>query len=159
VGKPLTDETEWTSLDMNPDANPDVVFNLDDLHYYGTRLPFADEEFDEIHAYEVLEHVGRLGNYRGFFMEFQEYWRILKPGGRMIGTTPGQKGHWTFGDPGHTRVICHQTMLFLTESLYSNLGETVASDYRSLVDPCWWHVEADMEQENKYVFCLRKEKE
>ena len=46
--------TEWsalTTLDMSEDHNPDVVHDLAVLPY-----PFADDTFDEIHAYDVLEH-------------------------------------------------------------------------------------------------------
>ena len=62
------------TLDINPDCNPDVVWDLNERP-----LPFEDKEFDEIHAYEVLEHIGTQGDYRGFFEEFEEYYRILKP--------------------------------------------------------------------------------
>jgi hypothetical protein len=48
----VADKKEWTdlrTLDINPDHKPDVVHDLQDIP-----LPFPDETFDEIHAYEVL---------------------------------------------------------------------------------------------------------
>ncbi len=61
-----------TRLDNNPDHNPDVVWDLR-VH----PLSFEDNTFDEIHAYEVLEHLAQQGDYKFFFAEFSEYWRIL----------------------------------------------------------------------------------
>ena len=46
-----------TTLDINPDHNPDLVFDLMQI-----TLPFEDNTFDEIHAYEVLEHTGAQGD-------------------------------------------------------------------------------------------------
>jgi predicted SAM-dependent methyltransferase len=71
-----------TRLDDNPAHQPDVLWDL-------TRhpLPFPDDHFDEIHAYDVLEHLACQGDHRFFFAEFSEYWRILKNGGHSPGRT------------------------------------------------------------------------
>ena len=56
------DLKEWdnlTTLDLNPDHKPDVVWDLNNIP-----LPFEDSAFDEIHAYNILEHVGRQGDYK-----------------------------------------------------------------------------------------------
>jgi hypothetical protein len=143
------DMTEWTTLDMNPRAKPDVVFDLDNLHIAPpvpvsstgipkNQLPFESERFHEIHAYEVLEHIGRQGDYKGFFREFREYWRVLKPGGWMIGTCPTLED-WGLDEPGHTRLITGKTLGFLTPGIY-NLGNSPASDYREYVRPYWWRL-------------------
>ncbi len=39
------DWTDLTTLDFNADHKPNVVWDLENLPY-----PFADEQFDEIHA-------------------------------------------------------------------------------------------------------------
>jgi len=49
------------TLDINPDAKPSVIFDLE-----LKSLPFKANVFDELHAYEVLEHVGRQGDWRFF---------------------------------------------------------------------------------------------
>ena len=59
-------------LDINSDHKPDIVWDLT-VH----PLPFKDNEFDEIHAYQVLEHLAYQGDYEFFFKEFTEYHRIL----------------------------------------------------------------------------------
>jgi SAM-dependent methyltransferase len=115
------------TLDINPDANPTVVWDLNNLP-----LPFDDEEFDEIHAYDVLEHIGRQGDVTRFFEEFGEYWRILKPDGLLFATVPsGMKA--AFSDPGHTRVINEITILFLSQEEYKDqVGRTKMTDYRNV---------------------------
>jgi SAM-dependent methyltransferase len=157
-GTPPPYKITWTSLDFNAAAKPDVVFDLDRLHYEGKPLPFEPETFSEIHAYEVLEHVGQQGNFRGFFREFREYWRILKPGGRLIGTTPDFSVLATFGDPGHVRVINWLTLSYLCPAMYRNLGKDASSDYRSYVDPCWWVLETSEVPEGTptHAFAIRK---
>ena len=75
-----------TTLDRNELIEPDIVHDLEELPY-----PFEDNTFDEIHAYEVLEHIGQQGDYKTFFAQFMEFYRILKPNGKFIGTTPSLK--------------------------------------------------------------------
>jgi len=53
-----------------------------DIFYNGTKLPFADNIFDSILCTEVFEHVEKLDDI------INELYRVLKPGGRMIVTTP-----------------------------------------------------------------------
>jgi len=74
---------ELVTLDIDEDTNPDVVHDLNAMPY-----PFEDNTFDEIHAYEVLEHCGKQGDWRFFFDQFSELWRILKTGGYYCATVP-----------------------------------------------------------------------
>ncbi len=126
-----TKDTGWsdlTTLDINPDHKPDVVW---DLHLLP--LPFADNHFDEIHAYEVLEHVGQQGDYRTFFNQFCEFWRILKPNGHMFVTVPSRLSPWAWGDPSHTRIIQKEHLVFLVQSQYTEqVGKTPMSDFRHI---------------------------
>jgi SAM-dependent methyltransferase len=115
-------------LDNNADHNPDVIWDLN-CH----PLPFKDNEFDEIHAYDVLEHLGGLGDYKFFFREFSEYWRILKPGGMLLASVPDVSSPWLFGDPSHVRVISKETLVFLSQDQYTQqIGKTKMSDFRYL---------------------------
>lgn len=119
---------EWDNvitLDYDERCNPDVLW---DLRYLP--LPFQDGEFDEIHAYEVLEHVGKQGDFKLFFAQFTEFHRILKPGGRMFITVPRSDGIWAWGDPGHTRVLNEGTFAFLDQDMY-NENDTM-TDYRDI---------------------------
>ena len=120
---------EWSALvtlDINPDHKPDVVWDLNNRP-----LPFDDNTFDEIHAYEVMEHLGKQGDWRSFFDEWSEWWRILKPEGVFLGTSPYWAGSWAWGDPGHTRIISAECLTFLSQEEYKNqVGKTPMTDYR-----------------------------
>lgn len=114
-----------TTIDMNPDCGADVVWNLD-VH----PLPFDDDTFDEMGAYDVLEHLGRQGDWKGFFDEFAEYWRILKPGG-LFGIIVPINGD-ALADPGHTRFFHRNHFGFLDQRFYDQnlaMGAPV-TDYR-----------------------------
>lgn len=129
----VTGRETWanlTTLDMSSHVNPDVVHDLNDLPY-----PFEDEEFDEIHAYEVLEHCGRQGDFKFFFAQFRELDRILKPGGYIFITCPNWNGRWAWGDPGHTRIIGFEQLLYLDRSIYEDGCKTTSmTDYSA-----WWN--------------------
>lgn len=122
------DKKEWTeliTLDINPKANPDIIHDLNILPY-----PFEDNTFDEIHAYEVMEHIGKQGDYKFFFDQFSELWRILKPYGTFIFSCPSYKSTWAWGDPGHTRVITAGSLSFLDqEVIKAGIGKTAMTDY------------------------------
>lgn len=118
--------TELVTLDNNQDHRPDVLHDLEEFPY-----PFEDNTFDEIHAYEVLEHLGRQGDWRAFFRDFTELYRILKPGGYLAATCPSYKSIWAWGDPSHTRVITSGSLVFLDQNQYKvQVGKTAMSDFR-----------------------------
>ena len=115
-----------TTLDISPSCNPDVVHDLNQLPW-----PFEDESFDEIHAYEVLEHLGSQGDYKSFFAHFDEIHRILKPGGHLMASTPAWDKIWAWSDPGHTRVISEGTLIFLDRDNYGR-EDSPMTDYRDI---------------------------
>jgi SAM-dependent methyltransferase len=125
----LPGHEEWTelvTLDMNPDHKPDVVWDLTKRP-----LPFDDNHFDEVHAYEVLEHIGQQGDWRAFFEEWSEWWRILKPGGHLYACSPVWSSEGAWGDPGHTRVMSIACLTFLVQTEYTKqIGTTPMTDYR-----------------------------
>lgn len=115
------------TLDIEASHKPDVVHDLNET------LPFPDDHFDEIHAYEVLEHCGHQGDYKFFFRQFSDFWRVLKPGGVMLGTVPLPTSPWAWGDPSHTRVLPREVFTFLIQPQYTaQVGVTPMSDFRSL---------------------------
>lgn len=120
------DWTQLVTLDANDAHRPDIVHDLESIPY-----PFDDDTFDEIHAYEVLEHLGRQGDWRFFFAQFSELWRILKPGGYLAATCPSFRSMWAWGDPSHTRVLTSGTIVFLDQEQYRlQVGKTAMSDFR-----------------------------
>ena len=117
-----------TRLDINSDHHPDIVW---DLRQHP--LPFENDTFNEIHAYEVLEHLAQQGDYKFFFAEFSEYWRILKNQGLFFLTVPDRNSVWAYGDPSHTRIIQAENFVYLDQDEYTRqVGVTAISDFRYL---------------------------
>lgn len=125
---------DLTTLDMDPTAGADVEWDMENLP-----LPFRDESFDEIHAYEILEHVGRQGDWRFFFAQFADFWRLLVPGGLLAFSCPVPFGESHTVDPGHSRFIAPNTIAYLNQPLLtSQIGTTMLTDYR-------WFFKADFD--------------
>lgn len=113
------------TLDNNDAHAPDVVHDLND-----PKLPFSDDTFTEVHAYCVLEHLGRQGDWRFFFDQWSDLWRVLKPGGTFHGLCPSAHSPWAWGDPSHTRIISPESLIFLTQPAYAQVGKSPISDFR-----------------------------
>jgi len=139
-------DAEWTdlvTLDNDPNCGADIEWDLERLP-----LPFPDERFDEIHAYHTLEHTGRQGDFRFFFAQWEEFWRLLKPGGVFFGIVPSPDSPWRWGDPGHTRTLPPEILTFLDQTEYEKqVGVTALADYRRFYradfEPLFMHVQND----------------
>lgn len=150
---PPGSSAEWrglVTLDVNEQVMPDIRCDIDHVPWDPSYVhPVADYLFcdesetnqfhfrdscvDEIHAYEVLEHLGGQGKYHQFFWHFQEIWRVLKPGGYLCATVPSRYSPWLWGDPGHRRAILQETLIFLDQLNYiAQCGRTAMSDYRDV---------------------------
>lgn len=117
-----------TRVDIDPDCKPDITLDLNT-----NSLPFPDSSFDEVHMYEVLEHLGTQGDYKHFFDFFSEVARVLKPDGLFIASVPAMSSPWVWGDPGHTRAIPPETLVFLDQDEYkTQVGKTPMTDYRGI---------------------------
>ena len=127
-----------TTLDINPRCLPDILWDLESLREGGriplvTGKPTPDDYYDEIHAYQILEHIGQQGDYRTFFAHFSEFWRILKPQGIFAASVPMWNTDGAWGDPGHRRVITAMTLSFLSQEQYEQqVGVTQMTDYRDI---------------------------
>ena len=154
---------EWiepTTLDLNPRCKPDILFDLDRIGTYEERIPLIgsrptpDDYYDEIHAYEVLEHLGTQGDYRGFFALFSELWRITKPNGLFAATVPRWDTEQTWGDPSHKRAITPVTIVFLNQQEYiDQQGKTAMTDFRYMYGADWQLLNSEL-VEDKFCFLL-----
>jgi SAM-dependent methyltransferase len=144
------DWSQLVTLDISDRHKPDVVWDLTKRPW-----PFEDNTFHECHAYEVFEHLGQQGDYQAFFADFSEVWRILKPGGWLIGTSPAADSVWAWGDPGHTRIVSPQALTFLDQSEYvAQIGKTPMTDYRFCYQADFEPVHGGMEGDT-YCYAMR----
>jgi len=129
-GSPEDDFSEdlLVTLDVDPDLKPDIVHDLNVLPY-----PLGDNEYDEIHAYEVLEHTGTQGDGEFFFAQFAEFYQALKPHGFMMITVPMWNHEVALGVPDHKRVFPKGVFSFLNPEYYKNVGKPRYGDYRKLL--------------------------
>lgn len=141
-----------TTLDVVETHKPDVLHDLTVLP-----LPFDDNTFDEIHAYEVLEHCGAQGDWKLFFAQFNEFHRIMKPDGWFCGSTPMWDNEWAWSDPGHTRIIGPKTLAFLDQDFYKYVGKDARSDYRSVYRGNFVTV-AQQEKDFQFFFIMQAKK-
>ena len=148
------DTREWanlTTLDSNPAHKPDMVWDL----MHPDVLPLIwENEFDEIHAYEVLEHLGQQGDYKLFFNQFTAFHRALKPNGHLCVTCPSRNSVWALGDPSHTRVLQKEMLMFLDQESYSQVGTTSMSDFRGIYKADFKTMYV-LEDDEKFQFILK----
>jgi SAM-dependent methyltransferase len=78
------------------------------------RLPFEDNEFDVVHADQVLEHISNLTDL------VYEIHRVLKPGGKLIAHVPYFRSSWAHIDPTHVRCFTIQGMNFYAKKTYQH---------------------------------------
>lgn len=148
-------DDQWgdlVTLDSDPSTGANVIHDLDDLPYFH----FVGGEFDEIHAYEVLEHCGRQGDWRFFFAQWEDFHRITKPGGLFVGSCPHHASPWAWGDPSHSRIIGLECLTFLSQRAYAeNLGKTAMSDFRGIYKADWELVHQSLTANLIQTFVLR----
>jgi SAM-dependent methyltransferase len=81
----LSKKGNYVGLDILPE-NIDYAQKRYGQRYFqqfaGDAVPFANNYFDEIHSYDVLEHV------EDFELSLRELDRVLKPGGKIYITVP-----------------------------------------------------------------------
>ena len=76
-------------------------------------IPFEDESFEFLTAYDFIEHIPRLvyaPHRRNSFVEFMnEVYRVLKMGGYFVSSTPAYPNAEAFMDPTHVNIITDKT--------------------------------------------------
>jgi hypothetical protein len=115
------------TLDNNPRVKPDLWCDLNGPPPWSA-IPYGDPDermhtlesdyWDEIHAYQVLEHLGSQGDAHAFLGQFAELWRLLKPDGYLVAAVPSRMSGWLWGDPSHRRAIVPESLTFLDQSNY-----------------------------------------
>lgn len=77
-------------LDISPNVNPDIVWDLNQYPY-----PLSSSSFSEIECFDVIEHLENIPK------TLEEFGRLLKPNGVLKITTPHFSCANSFIDPTH----------------------------------------------------------
>jgi SAM-dependent methyltransferase len=93
-------KTGWVNLDSAPLPGVDVVHDIEKFPW-----PFADESFDHIGAFQVLEHVE-------YIPVVREAHRILRPGGTFEIAVPHFTSRNNWADPTHKKAFSIRTFEF-----------------------------------------------
>jgi SAM-dependent methyltransferase len=76
-------------------------------------IPFPDNWFDAVTAFDFIEHVPRViyapGRRFPFVALMNEIYRVLKPGGLFLSHTPAFPHAVAFQDPTHVNIITEET--------------------------------------------------
>ena len=103
----------YINLDFIELPGVDVVHDLNKYPW-----PFKNNEFDEIYASHVLEHLDNLPR------AMEEIWRITKPNGRVIVRVPHFSCGINYQDPTHRRLFSYFTFDFF-ENKFKILKRTL----------------------------------
>ena len=137
------------TLDIDPASHPDLLWDANVTPY-----PFLDGAFEAIHAFEVLEHLGTQGDWRSWFHLWDEFYRLLEPGGFVTASVPRADSIWAWGDPGHTRIVAEPMLYYLHRPFYDQVGTTSATDYRAFFVSDWDIVRLERTRE-RMLFALQ----
>lgn len=102
-------------VDIRPlSATPEFEYRTANLVV--APIPWPDNSFASVSAFDFLEHVPRLvvlpdgsGTRFPFIELLDEVWRVLAPGGRLYALTPAYPSPQAFQDPTHVNIITDQT--------------------------------------------------
>jgi SAM-dependent methyltransferase len=78
------------TVDISPDANPDIVHDLDVVPW-----PLPSDTFDEVHMVHVVEHLDNI------VKAMEEVHRVARNGARVRIVTPHYSSTNSFTDPTH----------------------------------------------------------
>lgn len=95
------------------DVRDDLALGIKSADLVLEPIPFEDQFFDYVTAYDFLEHIPRvvyLPERKLPFVELMnEIYRVLKPGGIFLSTTPIYPYGAAFRDPTHINILTDET--------------------------------------------------
>jgi SAM-dependent methyltransferase len=110
-------ESGIVTLDISPEVEPDVVWNLEKIPY-----PSENSTFSEIECFDVIEHLSNIPN------SLEEFHRILQPGGILKITTPHFSCANSYIDPTHKWHLSYFTFDYFSDN--HNLSYYSKARYR-----------------------------
>ena len=120
---------ELYGVDIREDVSASGVVRIMAANLSLHPIPFADNYFDSLSAYDFLEHVPRAAlDYAAGITHFpfvelmNEVWRVLRPGGVFYAVTPAYPHEKAFRDPTHVNVLAAKShRYFTTPHLLGNM--------------------------------------
>lgn len=126
IGCGLDHEGDYINLDISDYCNPDIVHDIRE----GLDM-FSDNQIEEIEANGVLEMI--LPN-EEFRLVLNELWRVLKPGGHLLGQVPSTDQRVLCLDPWDRRWFKEETFN------YFNVNENAWNQFGRMYKLLGWHV-------------------
>lgn len=128
-------------VDFSSFTSNSMIFSQGDLT---EKLPFNDNYFDSVSAFDVIEHVPRWTKNPDNRISFpfidlmSEIHRVLKPGGKFLAATPGFPSPAAFSDPTHVNYITLGTIEYFSvvPNHASNLGYGFRGEFEVIAN-CW----------------------
>jgi SAM-dependent methyltransferase len=106
------------------------------------RIPFDDEQFDYLSAFDFIEHIPRvvyIPHRRACFVELiNEIYRVLKPGGVWLSSTPAYPKAQVFRDPTHVNYITEETFPYYFDN-HHRLAEMYGFRGAFKIEQQYWH--------------------
>jgi len=116
-------------LDLGCGRNPKNPFNMDEVYGIDIRedidlniaqadlaiekIPFKNNFFDSVSAFDFIEHIPRVvyipGRRYCFVELMNQIYRVLKPGGLFYSHTPAFPAGPAWRDPTHVNIITEET--------------------------------------------------
>ena len=94
-------------------------------------LPFEDSSVDYCTAFDLLEHIPRVGgvapNRNPFIFLMNEVWRVLRADGLFFSQTPAFPSANAFSDPTHVNYITADTIRYFASELTGD-GKIIVDD-------------------------------
>jgi hypothetical protein len=98
----------FTNLDNDPEVNPDLLIELDNINVC---IPLDDNSVSEIKSHHFFEHVGS-----GFIPLMKELYRVAEHGCILDIVVPHHFHDVFYGDPTHVRPITVAGMNMFSKS-------------------------------------------
>jgi len=123
---------ELFGVDVKPILESSQI-NLRRANLVTESIPFPENYFDSVSAYDFLEHIPRIfphteGTRLPFIELMNEIWRVLMPGGRFYGYTPVYPHPAAFQDPTHVNILTRNSHVYFTRPalmarMYGYIGD------------------------------------